>query len=492
MYDPNGYISPVIVRGKILIQELWKCKKGWDEKLPEEIIDRWKEFWTDIINVERFKIDRWIGTNSTASVQIHGFSDSSEAALGAQIYVRVIQQDGKITCNLLTSKTKVAPLKTVTIPRLELSAAEMLARLLCEIKKSMEWENVEYILWTDSSITLHWIRKSPNELKTYVANRVASIQNKTEIDCWRHIDTKSNPADLSSRGMTAEELVDNRLWLHGPEWLLLPESEWLVSKFAMEQNKETLMEQKVFSITPFPPALTIRLEKSNDLVPLLDYSRSLEKAVNILSFVIRFVKVYLSKRDRAKRRRRGEIYVKVEPPTEHEKAEALRYFIKKEQQAYFNQEITALNNGKELPAKSELDKLDPKLDQNGIVRVGGRIDRAKINYEMKHPPIIPHGSRLTELMVDYAHRATMHGGAQITLHFLRQKYWIPSLRNLLRSCIHKCVVCVRLNARLEHQIMSELPADRVQPGKPFEVTGVDYAGPFNVKIMDRDGQTILV
>lgn len=289
LYDPNGYKSPVIVRGKILIQELWKCKKGWDEKLPEEIIDRWNEFWTDIINVERFKIHRWIGTNSTASVQIHGFSDRSEAALGAQIYVRVIQQDGKIICNLLTSKTKVTPLKTVTIPRLELSAAEMLARLLCEIKKSMEWENVEYIFWTDSSITLHWIRKSPNELKTYVANRVASIQNKTEIDCWRHIDTKSNPADLSSREMTAEELVDNRLWLHGPEWLLLPESEWPVSKFSVEQNKETLMEQKVFSITPFSPAMTIRLEKSNDLVPLLDYSRSLEKAVNILSFVIRFV-----------------------------------------------------------------------------------------------------------------------------------------------------------------------------------------------------------
>lgn len=88
--------------------------------------------------------------------------------------------------------------------------------------------------------------------------------------------------------------------------------------------------------------------------------------------------MFLSKKDRAKRRRRGEIYVKVEPPT----AEALRYFIRKEQQAYFNQEITALNNGKELPAKSKLDKLDPKLDQNGIVRVGGRIDRAKINYEM--------------------------------------------------------------------------------------------------------------
>ncbi|RYE16478.1 MAG: hypothetical protein EOP45_17430, partial [Sphingobacteriaceae bacterium] len=432
-------------------------------------------------------------TDGSVKVQIHGFSDSSTAALGAQLYVRVIRQNGKITCNLLVSKTRVAPLKTVTIPRLELSAAEMLARLLVETKKAMEWNNVEYTLWTDSSISLHWIRKQPNELKTYVANRVASIQNRTEIDCWRHIDTKSNPADLLSRGISAADLVDNRLWLHGPEWMMLTESQWPNSKFMVEQSDETLKEQKVFSITQFRPAITIRLKDSVKAVDLLQYARTLEKAVNILSFVIRCNNVYRLRKDRrAQRKKRGQINVQITPPTEIEKMQAMEYFIQKEQQAHYNGALTALKKGESVPVKCSLDRLHPCLDQNGIMRVGGRIDRAEIDYEMKHPVIIPNGSRLAELLLSYAHRITKHGGVQVTAHFLRQKYWIPKLRSSMRACIHRCVVCVRLNARLEHQLMSELPADRVQPGKAFLSTGVDYAGPFNCKIMDRDGQTIII
>lgn len=138
-------------------------------------------------------------------MQLHGFADSSSTALGAVIYIRIVQPNGNISCNLVMSKSKVAPIKTVTIPRLELSAAELLAKLFVDVKKTMEWTDIEYVLWTDSSISLHWIRKEPCDLKVYVANRVASIQSNTDIEHWRHIDTKSNPADLLSRGVTASD-----------------------------------------------------------------------------------------------------------------------------------------------------------------------------------------------------------------------------------------------------------------------------------------------
>lgn len=274
-------------------------------------MERWNEFWIDIINLERFKIDRWIGTSEKSKIQLHGFADSSTAAFGAEIFVRVTHPNGKITCNMLMSKTRVAPLKIVTIPRLELAAAELLARLLAEVRQSMEWKNAEYILWTDSSIALHWIRKQPHELKVFAANRVASIQSKTEVNRWRHIDTKSNPADLLSRGVAASDLVDNRLWLHGPKWIVWPESQWPVSKFTVEQSPELVKEMKVFSLTRFGEMITIRT-KENKHVPLLEYVGKLERALNIISFANRFIKNWLSRKERnIRKKKRGEVQIRI-------------------------------------------------------------------------------------------------------------------------------------------------------------------------------------
>lgn len=468
IYDPIGYVSPVIVKGKILIQELWKGKLDWDKKLPDELLEQWNKMWKDIINLEKFKIDRWIGTGGKSKIQIHGFADSSTAAMAAVIYVRVEQPDGKISCNLVTSKTKVAPLKTVTVPRLELSAAELLARLLVEVKKSMEWSDLEYTLWTDSSITIHWIRKEPHELKVYVANRVASIQEKTDITHWKHVDTKSNPADLASRGLFASELVDNDLWLHGPDWLKLPENQWPKSKFIVNESPDTLQELKVLSLLQYEKMLQIRPIDMSRNVSILEYVSRLEKALNIISYVQRFTQIWLSIMESGPRKSgRKRINIKFNPPTEEEKANAMSYLIRKTQEFYYGKEIFALKNGKYPPERSKIQSLNPILDKNGILRVGGRLDRSELEYESKHPAIIPNGSLLSELLLDYAHRKTKHGGIQISTHFLRQKYWIPKIRSELKRCIYKCIVCVRLNAIQSEQLMAELPEDRVQPGKAF-------------------------
>lgn len=483
LYDPNGYITPVTIRGRMLLQDLWKIKIGWDETLEEKWVDQWIKIWEDIICLEQFRIDRWLGTGKEKSIQLHGFSDSSRAAYGASVYVRVQTLEGKVTSNLLTSKSRLAPIKTLSITRLELSAAELLSRLAKAVKRSMEWENVEYFLWTDSSATYFWIKRQPYTLKTFVANRVASIQENTDISRWRHINGKDNPADLITRGIAPLQLVDNKLWINGPNWLCKPPSEWPITRVMGNPPEEAMEEVRINTITRFKDPLCIGLEGTKRNVPLLDYTGKLEKAVNIISYVNRFIKIRLGKLKLAKKRnRRGEIVQRIVPPSNEEKTEAMLHLIRKSQQEHFNKDITAIMERRSLPENSILEPMKPILDRGGLLRLGGRLSRAEMDYEMKHPFIIPHDSRLAYLIMDYAHRQTQHGGVQIMMHFIRQKYWIAKLRNGLRSIVHKCVVCVRLNARMETQLMSDLPKERIQIGKPFLTTGVDYAGPFEVKI----------
>lgn len=236
--------------------------------------------------------------------------------------------------------------------------------------------------------------------------------------------------------------------------------------------------------------MDIYSQEENERIPLLDYAHSLVRALHILSFVIRAMNAI---HEGFKPSRRGTRSAKLRPhpPTEQEKAWALEYFIKKTQQIYFNAEWTALNNRKEIPEKSKLESLQPFLDDRGIIRVGGRLNRSHLDYEMKHPAIIPTDSRLAWLIMRQAHFRSQHGGVQVASHFIRQRFWIPRLRSELKRYTRKCVTCARHKPEYQVQLMGELPAERTRPGKPFEASGVDYAGPIHIKIVDKHGKTII-
>ncbi|XP_055850677.1 uncharacterized protein LOC129915222 [Episyrphus balteatus] len=168
----------------------------------------------------------------------------------------------------------------------------------------------------------------------------------------------------------------------------------------------------------------------------------------------------------------------------------MAYLLRKSQEERYGKEITWLKKRKGLPEGSDLGPLNPLLDAQNILRVGGRLDRSSNSYEMNHPAIVPNGSRLAWLIVNHAHHNTKHGAVQVMMQFVREKYWIPKLRSELRGYLHKCVVCARYSCKLGQQLMSELPADRVQIGKPFVHCGVDYAGPFEIKMLDKKGEQI--
>ncbi|XP_062703612.1 uncharacterized protein LOC134286063 [Aedes albopictus] len=219
LFDPLGLIAPIIINAKLLMQRLWELKVDWDTIPPGELIDIWQSFVQSLALLNSFQIPRRvIGTTRTSQVFLHGFSDASERAMGACVYIRTIDDAGNQSPLLLCAKSKVAPIgnKRSTLPRLELCAAVILSRLISNVTKAVEQPFDEIQAWVDSKVVLAWLNGGASRWKTFVANRVAEISTHLPAIIWNHIESENNPADLISRGASAEQIQHNMLWWNGP------------------------------------------------------------------------------------------------------------------------------------------------------------------------------------------------------------------------------------------------------------------------------------
>ncbi|XP_063994476.1 uncharacterized protein LOC135172027 [Diachasmimorpha longicaudata] len=252
IYDPLGLIGPVINRAKIFIQELRLLKIGWDDPLPLSHIKRWKQFREEFPNLDQISIPRWLQTPSTSSnIQLHGFADASNQAMGAPVYIRVDNHQSEPLVILVSAKTKVAPLKKMTIPRLELTAAVILTNLVIYIRKMLEKENLPLFLWSDSTVALTWINGHPSRWKGIVQNRVIKIQNSLPAAEWKHIRGVENPADCASRGLSPDQLVNHQLWWNGLSWLKSSMENWpSLSSTSIESMAEAALEERPVSAHP--------------------------------------------------------------------------------------------------------------------------------------------------------------------------------------------------------------------------------------------------
>ncbi|XP_014296873.1 uncharacterized protein LOC106693490 [Microplitis demolitor] len=224
---PKEDINPRLQLGDTTLKTLgvyWDS--DWDESLPIELHTEWMTYCQQLIVLNQLSFPCTIMTAEIQDMQIHGFSDASERAYGACIYLRMIDTSNNVKVQLLCAKFRVAPVKTITIPRLELCGAQLLATLTTTVTTAIKEKikNIHY--WTDSTIVLRWLQTSPQQLKTFVGHRVADIQNRTDINLWRHVPTQDNPADLVSRGLMPQDFLSANLWCNGPTWLLRPETEW--------------------------------------------------------------------------------------------------------------------------------------------------------------------------------------------------------------------------------------------------------------------------
>lgn len=221
-----GLLGPIIIKAKIIIQLLWKAEVSWDSSVPANIHTMWLEFKEQLPLLSTVSFKRFIITLNSIENQIHGFCDASENAYGACIYLCSTDSEGNHHVSLMCAKSHVAPVNPLTLPCLELCAAILLSRLYIAVKQALPIQIDETYLWSDSTITLHWINTEPYLLKTVVSNRIAEIQRLSEACVWKHVPTQDNPVNLISRGQTPQEFLNSNIWQNGPPWLSQEQSFW--------------------------------------------------------------------------------------------------------------------------------------------------------------------------------------------------------------------------------------------------------------------------
>lgn len=471
IFDPLGILQPIIIQGKLLIQKLWQRKLGWDDSLPWDLHDEWNEFYSQLSFLNSFKVPRCFIAPDIKSMDLIGFSDASSTAFGACVYLRCESQSRKVSTLLVCAKSRVAPLHGVTIPRLELCAALLLAELMQKVidTLSISFKNILY--YSDSTIVLHWIHATPHKYKTFVANRIASIQELSEPTNWHHVESKNNPADLVSRGVSASELLNCNLWFSGPSFLIQPQC---------HQHSEN---------NEFPNIETEELKSNAECSTFLNtetwdiFSKfsQLRKLQRVVAWLLRFVS---NSKNTCANRITG-------PLTTAELQSALTNLIKLCQSSVFANEVKALKQNQILKSRN-IQCLKPFLDDQQILRVGGRLHYSTFPYDKRFPILLPKGHIFSKLVLKHYHETLLHCGAQQLLACTRENFWPLSGKCLAKEIIHNCVKCFKAKPRFNHPLMGDLPYKRLQPGMSvFSHVGIDYAGPILLKDRKLRGSKLI-
>ncbi|KAF2890917.1 hypothetical protein ILUMI_15256, partial [Ignelater luminosus] len=285
IYDPLGFLGPIITNAKIIMQRICCSKISWDETLPPDLYDMWKTFAEGLISMPSFKIKRDLNFAEAETTDVLGFCDASNVAHGCAIYCRVIKKDGSILTNLVCSKSRISPInEKLTIPRAELNSALLLALLIVKVHKILSRFINNVYIFSDSRVVLSWLKLNPYKLNNYVANRVSKINELTQNFKWNYIESNQNPSDLISRGTTPKTLANSRLWWKGPEFLTQP-------------HLSILMQSEIESLKNIPEVKSYVATTKAEYLPVLTKFSSLQKLHRIIAYVLRFIHNTKNKRE---------------------------------------------------------------------------------------------------------------------------------------------------------------------------------------------------
>ncbi|XP_055623726.1 uncharacterized protein LOC129767128 [Toxorhynchites rutilus septentrionalis] len=467
LYDPLGLVAHFSVHGKILMQRIWRTSTGWDETISGDLVEEWRRWINTLMKIGEVSVPRcfFSGIVTPKNLQIHFFVDASENAYACVVYIRSLY-NGTPRCSLIAAKTKVAPLKPNSIPRLELQAALIGSRLLDNICKSLTITVAARYLWSDSTTVLAWLKSETRRYHQFVGFRVGEILSTTTVSEWRKVQSKFNIADQATKWRDGPSFNPNDWWYTGPAFLMNPDDNWQKDdseEFSTEEDlRAAFLHHRVLS------------------TPILQYLRfsKWKRFLRSTGFVVRAMKRFLGLHA-------------IGPLSQEELQQAETLIWQQVQQEEYTDELAILRYNKDNPdmesksvdSTSALYKLSPMLDSDGVLRMNSRIGAAPIvTNEVRFPVLLPKSHRATELLVADYHARFLHSNHETVVNELRQRFYIPQLRVVVRKIAKQCQYC-RVHKAVPHPpIMAPLPEIRLTAFvRPFTHTGVDYFGPVFVK-----------
>lgn len=471
MYDPLGVILPVIIQGRIIFQESTRLRLHWDSPLPESLTSKWLSWLQNLQNLSEIHVDRCLVPTRfiDGAASLYHFCDSSRFCYGACSYLRIVNKHGEIRVVLLMSRARLAPLKQLTIPRLELCAAVLAVRLDVILRRELDIPLLESTFFTDSEIVRAYIMNDDKRYKVFIGNRVAEIRRHSSMSQWFHIDGKSNPADVLSRGCAIKDLPSN--WVSGPDFLYRHKCDWPVTILPSTNAERNVTpdENEVLPVTS-----NVVISHEGDVIHPLDkliahYGSfySLKKAVCWLLRALTHLKGNV-------------IEMHVGPLTMPELKHAESVLLTHVQSVTYEVELENLKRNEPVQKSSPIIRLDPML-YDGLIVVGGRLRHSSEHVIAKHPVIVPSKHQVAHMIVSDVHNYA-HLGVEWTLSHVRRKYWITDARSIIKRVKKTCVTCKKLYAPPEQQKMADLPTERCEPYlPPFTHVGFDIFGNYYVK-----------
>ena len=462
IYDPLGLAGPVVLKARAIFQAACAKGIGWNDMLPEEEVKQFNSWFHNLTEMNHLSIPRTVmkvdAETDLQEVNIHVFCDASSVGYCAAVYVVATHPEEATSSQLLTAKCRLAPLKGMTIPRLELLSAVTGARLAKSVIEALKaWKMGQIFMWLDSTTELYWI-ENKGAWKPFVNNRVKEIHKLVPDASWHHCPTEENPSDLGTRGATAAKLQNSELWWEGPHFLKQGKHHWPTQPCDVKPSKEAEMEEKA-------PILAIKTEGSTQLAKVIDATRysSFRRLIGCVAWVTRFIK-------NCRLTRKNRNFASDLSAEELKDARVLVLMAVHEE----------MKQQQDFP--SRIRDLGAYLHEDGFIRCGGRLKNAMLKFDQKHPILLPTKSRVVELIVEECHRNVEHEKVGRTLAEVRSQFWIPRGRQLVKSIVKRCERCKVFTIKhLNAPQMAPLPDMRVLRTRPFQHTGVDFAGPLYIK-----------
>ncbi|XP_058443961.1 uncharacterized protein LOC131425801 [Malaya genurostris] len=476
IFDPLGLISQFTMFLRSLLQEIWRASVDWDEQIHAQQFEKWLKWLHALPRVADLKIPRCYRIATTANesniVEMHTFVDASENGFAAVIYLR-FEEGNTVECALAGAKTRVSPLKFLSIPRSELQAAVIGVRLADTIQRSLSKNILKRFFWTDSRDVLCWIQSDHRRYSQYVGARISEILETTNIQDWCWISTKLNVADEGTKWKTIPDLSSTSRWFRGPDFLWKCKEEWPAKLSSVGVTD-----------TELRPHLQIHLKVQE---PVIDVDRFSQWStlLRTTAYVMRAVRNFQCTTRR--------IPITGGPLTRDELVEAEAYLYRTAQRSTYNREVSITSVSQQEQSPSKISKTSPLyglylfLDENGVLRNRGRANGCKfIDRSVANPVVLPRKHSVTKLIVMDVHRKLLHRNHATIINELKQRYYIPRLKVVYKSVRNECQLCKNELARPHAPMMSDLPPARLAAySRPFCHMGVDYFGPMIVRIGRR-------